>query len=423
SYNPPFYSNNTHITSPSPSLSFNHDYTPPTPNSCPRDSNSSNPYAYGYSSYYNYYQHTSLSPSILTPNTTLTLQQQANVVQQPFYPQQPLNTSIPMCHHVGLTSQQNQTHPPTYVPPQTAPPSFPTHTIHTPSSYFNHLHTQPISLSLDSSKKGHSIPLKPHKHEALSQTPLPLSPHQPLIQQQSVVESSAVPHRVVDEQIYASRLALQTTLQKLSNSFKTLRENLQEKFVEENQEETEEEEESEFLVSPKTSTNVSSPVGEMNPSNPTPKPPQLEFDKEKNGFVQLLPPSAPPEPPVNSPKLGPPFTSLLLKPPDPPPEPEPPDLLKPQPPPQAESPFINPAPPPSIPPDLPIVQMQPPAPPFSSETLFTHPFPRPPPKPPNMKSPFSVAHLPYYTLPEIFVVKELFDFLSLKGAHQTQSPP
>ncbi|KAK2387978.1 hypothetical protein QL285_061702 [Trifolium repens] len=59
------------------------------------------------------------SPSIITQNTTNTLQQ----LQQPFFYQQPPNTSTLMSHHVSLPSHQIQTPPPTFVSSHTAPPS------------------------------------------------------------------------------------------------------------------------------------------------------------------------------------------------------------------------------------------------------------------------------------------------------------
>ncbi|CAJ2664921.1 unnamed protein product [Trifolium pratense] len=71
-----------------------------------------NPYAHGYSSNYNSY----LSPPIITHNTTNTLQQQANTIQQPFYHHQSPNISTPIYHHVDLPSHQNQNPTPT-IPP------------------------------------------------------------------------------------------------------------------------------------------------------------------------------------------------------------------------------------------------------------------------------------------------------------------
>ncbi|MCH97691.1 hypothetical protein A2U01_0018687 [Trifolium medium] len=117
-----------------------------------------------------------------------------------------------------------------------------------------------------------------------------------------MVESFDNSQSVVDEQIHASRLALKTTLQKLSDNFKSLRQNLQEKFVQENQEQNEEEiarvmvQEQPPVMSPAPSKTPVLLTAQYEPPAPPPplkprrKPPQPPLTKS---FSQLPPPEPP----------------------------------------------------------------------------------------------------------------------------------
>ncbi|XP_045826916.1 soluble scavenger receptor cysteine-rich domain-containing protein SSC5D-like [Trifolium pratense] len=123
--NPSFHSYPHHLHDPSyhpppsfiypPYSSYPNSTASPSPNHYTSYTTSS-PSDYAYSNHYNSYQHTNLSPPIITHNTTNTLQQQANTIQQPFYHHQPPNTSTPIYHHVDLPSHQNQNPTPTLPP-------------------------------------------------------------------------------------------------------------------------------------------------------------------------------------------------------------------------------------------------------------------------------------------------------------------
>ncbi|PNY17840.1 hypothetical protein L195_g014592 [Trifolium pratense] len=159
SHTPPFYPQPPPNTNPS---SFNSYYYPastvPTPPPPPNPNFPSYPHhlyhpsyhsippsystpttipldfpSYPYPTHSNYDQNTSFSPSTITQNTTHILQQQPHVVQ-PFYHQQPHNTT----YHIDLPFQKIQTAPPTFVSSQEAPPSL-QQQIH-PS------YTQPVSI-------------------------------------------------------------------------------------------------------------------------------------------------------------------------------------------------------------------------------------------------------------------------------------
>jgi hypothetical protein len=206
-------------------------------------------------------------------------------------------------------------------------------------------------------------------------------------------------------------------------------------------------EKTEFITSVEQSICIISTVGEKICSLPRSQPPQLltsSFSSVASSskppdpppgivLTQSLPstPPLPPEPPdlksvsdeVLALQTPPPLKDKVLPPLKPPlPSSKPPPLLK--------SPDKTILPPPS-PPLLPSQTLPPaqtpsplkPPPPKPPDEILTPPVPPPPPKLPDIQLPFSVAHLQYYTHSEIFVVEELFDFLSLKDAHQTQSPP
>jgi hypothetical protein len=141
---PPTYSTSTPISTPSPRFCFTHDYTPPAPapSSSPTQHNIplSNPYA-SYGAFhesigYECYQHQLHNSSIPS-----------------FYHQQPPHTSTPMYHHVGLPSHQNQNPTPTLVPPQTIPPSIPTHNYQQQPQYS---YSQPVEAiqNTENSHKG-----------------------------------------------------------------------------------------------------------------------------------------------------------------------------------------------------------------------------------------------------------------------------
>ncbi|GAU20515.1 hypothetical protein TSUD_130730 [Trifolium subterraneum] len=156
------------------------------------------------------------------------------------------------------------------------------------------------------------------------------------------------------------------------------------------------------------------------------QPPTTQFP---SNLQSSDPPLKPPDPPPKPPDL--PMVYTAQSPPAPPPEP--PDLkslsdevLASPPcskPPSPSTPFTNPvARPPAKPPYL-RTFMETPITKPSLKVSYLPPTSLPPPKPPDTPPPFSPIVLLCSTLFDTFVLKEVFDFLCLKGGPQTQSSP
>jgi hypothetical protein len=289
------------------------------------------------------------SPSIITYNTTNTLQQ----LQQPFYYQQPLNTSTLMSHHVSLPSHQIQTSPPTFVSSHTAPPSLqqqnhPSYsqtveTFENPKTIQNLLFK--ISDIFDQHKNEISEIFKNYKNERKES----LEKFQKELKESNlaVVESIAVAKRVPAEQFQSTHLALKASFKHLSDLSKRWRENLEED-EEENEdslESVEEQEETEgFVVQEpshkihvqiaKASTDILTSLKNSNTINMF-FPTSLKFGNKNYESLQLLASPLPPKPPdlkshpatvsVQLPVLRPPpeppnLSTSFLRPPAKPPD-------------------------------------------------------------------------------------------------------
>jgi hypothetical protein len=265
-----------------------------------------------------------------------------------------------MYHHVGLPSSQNQNQnpTPTFVPPQTIPPSFPTHNYQQqPQSY-----SQPVA-TFQNPETNQNFMSK--LSEILEKNNKFFSEIDEKYKQQK--EES---QRILDEKLQASRLALQEKLQQISDKYTKLKKSRNNIVVEKNSEKVEEKQETEFITSVteqeeteilvvqepphKTSAQIPKTSTEMLTSSINSRSismlfsPSLELGNKKYELLPL-PATSPPVPPSQS------SENVLSPPASPPPPPKPPDLLK------AQSLPFSPKP--------------------LTEPPITSPCPRPPPKP------------------------------------------